>query len=139
MKTDKLTMGQILITFGNGQNWITQLRILYHSGWRAGDFNNYSYAGFEFTLKRHIGKYIVYNHMPSGLFVCISWISFVVPIEVIPGRMALLITLLLVLINIFNSIHHSEPLASGITAVSGICKSLHQKVFSINKWNNFVL
>ena len=107
---------------------------------RAGDFNNYSYAGFEFTLQRHIGNYIVYNHMPSGLFVCISWISFVVPIEVIPGRMALLVTLLLVLVNIFNSTHHNEPHARGITAVSGICKSLHQTFwyFPINKWKKFL-
>ena len=41
--------------------------------------------------------------MPSALFVCVSWISFVVPIDAIPGRMALLVTLLLVLINMFNS------------------------------------
>jgi hypothetical protein len=33
----------------------------------------------------------------SGLFVVVSWISFVVPPDVIPGRMALLITLFLVL------------------------------------------
>jgi hypothetical protein len=32
-----------------------------------------------------------------GLFVVVSWISFVVPPDVIPGRMALLITLFLVL------------------------------------------
>ena len=76
-------------------------------------------TGFEVTLRRHIGKYVVYNHMPSGLFVCVSWISFVVPIEAIPGRMSLLITLLLVLINIFNSSVFTEPLSHGITAVSG--------------------
>ena len=34
----------------------------------------------------------------------VSWISFVVPPDVIPGRMALLITLFLVLTNIFNVI-----------------------------------
>ena len=33
----------------------------------------------------------------AGLFVVVSWISFVVPPDVIPGRMALLITLFLVL------------------------------------------
>jgi len=80
---------------------------------------NLSLTGFEVTLRRHIGKYVVYNHMPSGLFVCVSWISFVVPIEAIPGRMSLLITLLLVLINIFNSSVFTEPLSHGITAVSG--------------------
>ena len=35
----------------------------------------------------------------------VSWVSFLVPPEVVPGRMAMLITLFLVLINIFNSGH----------------------------------
>ena len=36
----------------------------------------------------------------------VSWISFVVPPDVIPGRMALLITLFLVLVNIFNTVNN---------------------------------
>ena len=39
---------------------------------------------------------------PPGLFVITSWASFLIPPEVVPGRMAMLITLFLVLINIFN-------------------------------------
>ena len=65
--------------------------------------------------------------MPSALFVCISWISFVVPIEAIPGRMALLVTLLLVLINMFNSSIEKEPLTHAITALSGTIKSERTK------------
>ena len=80
---------------------------------------NYSLAGFEISLHRHRGRYILYNHMPSGLFVCVSWISFVVPIDAIPGRMALLVTLLLVMINMFNSSVEKEPLSQYITALSG--------------------
>ena len=60
--------------------------------------------------------------MPSALFVCVSWISFVVPIDAIPGRMALLVTLLLVLINMFNSSVEKEPLTHEITALSGTVK-----------------
>ena len=45
----------------------------------------------------------------SGLFVVVSWISFVVPPDVIPGRMALLITLFLVLVNIFNNVTTNSP------------------------------
>ena len=60
--------------------------------------------------------------MPSALFVCVSWISFVVPIDAIPGRMALLVTLLLVLINMFNSSVEKEPLTHEITALSGTTK-----------------
>ena len=43
----------------------------------------------------------------------VSWISFVVPPDVIPGRMALLITLFLVLVNIFNSVTTNTPKAEG--------------------------
>ena len=53
----------------------------------------------------------------SGLFVVVSWISFVVPPDVIPGRMALLITLFLVLVNIFNTITTNIPKAEGLTAI----------------------
>ena len=49
----------------------------------------------------------------TGLFVVVSWISFVVPPDVIPGRMALLITLFLVLVNIFNSVTTNTPKAEG--------------------------
>ena len=38
------------------------------------------------------------------MFVIVSWVSFLVKPEVVPGRMAMLVTLFLVLINIFNSV-----------------------------------
>ena len=47
-------------------------------------------------------KYVYVYYLPSGLFVITSWASFLIPPEVVPGRMAMLITLFLVLINIFN-------------------------------------
>lgn len=56
---------------------------------------------------------IFFNYEISGLFVVVSWISFVVPPDVIPGRMALLITLFLVLVNIFNSVTTNTPKAEG--------------------------
>ena len=69
--------------------------------------------------------------MPSALFVCVSWISFVVPIDAIPGRMALLVTLLLVLINMFNSSVEKEPLTHEITALSGTTKKKEIKKVEI--------
>jgi small-conductance mechanosensitive channel len=41
-----------------------------------------------------------------------------IPPEVIPGRMTLLVTLFLVLINIFNSITNNSPNTETITAIS---------------------
>jgi hypothetical protein len=52
---------------------------------------------------------IVQVYLTTGLFVVVSWISFIVPPEVVPGRMALLVTLFLVLVNIFNSVTANAP------------------------------
>ena len=48
----------------------------------------------------------------------VSWVSFVIPPEVVPGRMALLVTLFLVLTNIFNTITNISPNVEGMTAIS---------------------
>jgi hypothetical protein len=78
---------------------------------------NYSVAGFEMILQRKMSFYIVTYYLPSGLFVVVSWISFLVNPEVIPGRMTLLVTIFLVLINIFNTIQTNSPKAEGLTAI----------------------
>ena len=94
---------------------------------------NLSLTGFEVLLTRHRSRYLMYTHMPSALFVCVSWISFVVPVEAIPGRITLLVTLLLVLINIFNTSVDHQPLSDTITAGSGNLKiMLHYSVYTMN-------
>merc|ERR1719384_2797815 len=82
-----------------------------------GELGNFSVAGFEMRLRRHVSHYLITYYLPSGLFVVVSWISFVVPPDVIPGRMALLITLFLVLVNIFNTVTTNTPKAEGLTAI----------------------
>jgi len=83
----------------------------------AGALGNFSLAGFEMTLERHFTSYIITYYLPSGLFVVVSWISFLIPPDIVPGRMALLITLFLVLVNIFNNINSNSPKAEGLTAI----------------------
>ena len=52
-----------------------------------------------------IGKFYLFQvYLPSFMFVIVSWVSFLIKPEVVPGRMGLLVTLFLVLINIFNSV-----------------------------------
>ena len=79
---------------------------------------NYSVTGFEMILQRKMSFYIVTYYLPSGLFVVVSWISFLVNPEVICGRMTLLITIFLVLINIFNTIQTNSPKAEGLTGIA---------------------
>jgi len=83
-----------------------------------GDAGNYSLCGFEMTLTRNAAKYLYIYYLPSGLFVVVSWVSFLIPPEVVPGRMALLVTLFLVLINIFNTITNVSPNTEGMTAIA---------------------
>ena len=52
----------------------------------GGSLGNYSLAGFEMILRRHVSHYIINYYLPSGLFVVVSWISFLVPADIIPGR-----------------------------------------------------
>ena len=42
-------------------------------------------------------------YLPCIFFVTISCVSFLVRPELVPGRMALLVTLFLMLVNIFNT------------------------------------
>ena len=47
---------------------------------------NYSVAGFVMTLQRKVSHYIITCYLPSGMFVIVSWISFLIPPDVVPGR-----------------------------------------------------
>jgi len=82
-----------------------------------GPLGNFSLAGFEMVLTRYVSTYLITYYLPSGLFVIVSWISFLIPMDVIPGRMALLVTLFLVLVNIFNNVTTNTPKAEGLTAI----------------------
>ena len=46
---------------------------------------NYSTAGFEIILSRKMSFYIITYYLPSGLFVVVSWISFLIPPDIVPG------------------------------------------------------
>ena len=61
--------------------------------------------------------YIITYYFPTGMFVIVSWISFLVPPESVPGRMTILVTVFLCLVNIFNSITNKIPKADGLTAI----------------------
>ena len=78
----------------------------------------YSFSGVEMKLKRNMQKYLYIYYLPSGLFVVVSWVGFLIPPEVVPGRMAMLITLFLVLINIFNIVTSNSPNVEGMTAIA---------------------
>ena len=70
---------------------------------------NTSVSGFNLVMSRKPSIFISTYFIPSGLMVVISWISFVVKMEVVPGRLGLLITLLLVMNNMSNTVSSTIP------------------------------
>ena len=68
-------------------------------------------------MTRKMAFYIITYYFPTGMFVIVSWISFLVPPESVPGRMTILVTVFLCLVNIFNSITNKIPKADGLTAI----------------------
>ena len=78
---------------------------------------NYSVTGFKMNLKRHALKYFNAYYLPSFIFVMCSWTSFVIPPSLLEGRLGLLVTLFLVLINIYNTVITQSPNVEGITAL----------------------
>ena len=69
----------------------------------------YSVVGFRLKLERHYAQYLLNYYFPSLIFVVVSWISFTIPPEIVPGRMGLLVTLLLVLVNFFGTVIQTKP------------------------------
>ena len=48
----------------------------------------YSQTGFQVDMARRRTPVLLQVYLPSGLFVIVSWISFIVPPEVVPGKMS---------------------------------------------------
>ena len=72
---------------------------------------DWSICGFKLLLRRKHWKYVFSYYMTSGLFVIISWVSFLIPTKDVNARMGLLITILLVLVTVYNSVIEMSPKA----------------------------
>ena len=120
-----------------GPDWNLELRLRLANNFTSndlrfldyGELGNFSVAGFEMILARHLSHYLITYYLPSGLFVMVSWISFLIPPEIVPGRMSLLVTLFLVLVNIFNNITTNTPKAEG----KGSLQPMHKPIKNIYK------
>ena len=70
-------------------------------------------CGFRIELKRQRTKIFLDVYLTSTLLVIASWVSFIVDPDAIPGRMGRLVTIFLVLINIFIGVKRDSPKSSG--------------------------
>ncbi|TRY78141.1 hypothetical protein TCAL_09317, partial [Tigriopus californicus] len=84
-------------------------------------FNGITYqksiSGFVVKLSRKVSVYLFNYFIPSGLFVVVSWVSLIIPPDAVPGRVALIITTFLVLVNIANTVFSSSPTADTINPI----------------------
>uniref|UniRef100_A0A0N5BAJ1 Ig-like domain-containing protein n=1 Tax=Strongyloides papillosus TaxID=174720 RepID=A0A0N5BAJ1_STREA len=78
---------------------------------------NFSCLRFKFSLKRQIGYYLLHLFIPSILLVMVSWISFYLDPNAVPGRVTLGTVTLLTLIANANGINSKLPPVSYIKAI----------------------
>ncbi|XP_066996201.2 glycine receptor subunit alpha-4-like [Anabrus simplex] len=70
---------------------------------------NHSTARMFITMSRELRSYLLESYLPSSLFVIMSWGSFVVIPDMVPGRMVLLVTTLLSLVTMFDTVRNNSP------------------------------
>ena len=68
-----------------------------------GYFDNLVEVGFNITMKRVQQPYLLKYYLPCIAIVTVTQISFYIPPDAIPGRIALLVTQFLTLTNLFIS------------------------------------
>ena len=74
-------------------------------------------CGFSLELKRLTTQIIIQVYLTSTSLVIVSWLSFIIQPSIIPGRMGLLVTVFLVIINIFIGVKNQSPTANGLNAI----------------------
>ena len=75
---------------------------------------HFSVSGFVLDLKRIPTPYLTNIYFPTGLLTIISFIGFMIPVDIIPGRMALLVTIFLMLVNTSSTERNRGPKVNNI-------------------------
>ena len=78
----------------------------------------YSLSGFTFTLDRCITPFFMNIYLPTSLLTIASFIGFLIPVDKVPGRMALLVTIFLMLVNISSTERSKGPVVSSAQTYS---------------------
>ena len=81
------------------------------------DSKSYAVCGINIYLRRTRKQTFFQVYLTSILFVVVSWVSFIIRPEVVPGRMGLLVMIFLILINTFNSAKYNAPTSTTLNEV----------------------
>ena len=69
----------------------------------------FSRTGFTLILRRSPTRFFINIYIPTSLLTVASFIGFLIPVEVVPGRMTLLVTIFLMLVNVSNTGQNRGP------------------------------
>ena len=69
----------------------------------------FSLAGFVIDMRRSQTPYYMNVYLPTALLTITSFIGFLIPADIVPGRMALLVTIFLMLVNISSTERSRGP------------------------------
>ena len=94
---------------------ITEIAAEHHTLMDTGD--EYSTCGFTILYTRSKTKLFFQIYLTAGMLVIVSWTSFLIDPLKVPGRMGLLVTLLLVLVTVFNGFKNSSPPSISMNAL----------------------
>ncbi|XP_049779286.1 glycine receptor subunit alpha-3-like [Schistocerca cancellata] len=78
---------------------------------------NYSCLVAEFHLSRSVGYHLVQSYLPTMLIVVISWVSFWMDVDSVPGRTTLGVTTLLAVSSQSSGIQSGLPQVSYVKAI----------------------
>lgn len=70
---------------------------------------NFSRLTVNFRFERQIGHHLIQTFAPSTLVVMLSWFSFWLGLDAIPGRVTLLVTCMLTLVTMFTGLRADIP------------------------------
>ena len=73
---------------------------------------NKSLTGFTAVLERSLVPFLMNTYLPTALLTIASFIGFLIPVDMVPGRMALLVTIFLMLVNIRSTEQRTGPAVS---------------------------
>ena len=81
---------------------------------------NMTFIGFRWTicLERKLSPFFWQIFMPTFFMVALSWIGFLVPPNCYPGRISLLVTIVLCIISVMTSAMHESPESTGLSAMN---------------------
>ena len=83
----------------------------------------YSQTGLILILERSPSKFLMNIYIPTALLTIASSIGFIIPVEMVPGRMALLVTIFLMLVNISITEQNRGPTVRSLQSLTSVLKA----------------